>query len=127
MRLYTLLESQNTATDFMSALRDFLPFAISAVGITDIPKIHLLHHLESATAFASYDPNQHCIYLAIKDRHPLDILRSLAHELIHAQQRINNQLHPNSGKTGSDHENEANAGAGVIMRQFGRRFPQYYH
>tara|TARA_B110000495_G_scaffold123403_1_gene107314 strand:+ start:22090 stop:22443 length:354 start_codon:yes stop_codon:yes gene_type:complete len=48
----------------------------------------------------------------------VDILRSLAHELVHAKQHEEDRLDDYSGADGSPIENEANALAGVIMRKF---------
>ena len=35
-------------------------------------------------------------------------------------------LKPNSGETGSDHENDANSIAGIIMRDYGKQNPDIY-
>jgi hypothetical protein len=53
-----------------------------------------------------------------------DILRTLAHELVHHMQNLNgDEL---NGDDGSGIENEANAMAGVIMREFGRENPEIF-
>lgn len=46
---------------------------------------------------AYYDPNQHLVALYTMNRHPKDILRSYAHELVHHHQNLNNTL--NHGQT----------------------------
>ena len=48
----------------------------------------------------------------------VDILRSIAHELVHAKQDQEMRLMPGSGEDGSPIENEAHALAGLIMRKF---------
>ena len=50
-------------------------------------------------------------------------MRTLAHELTHHKQREENRIKPDSGETGSDIENEANAQAGVLMRDFADQNP----
>ena len=57
-----------------------------------------------------------------------DIMRSLAHELIHYQQKQNGKLQfdGTDGITGSDIENEANSVAGVIMREYGQNNPHIF-
>jgi Zn-dependent peptidase ImmA (M78 family) len=53
-----------------------------------------------------------------------DILRTLAHELVHHMQNLKgDEL---NGDDGSEIENEANAQAGVIMRKFGRENPEIF-
>ena len=47
------------------------------------------------------------------------MLETLAHEMVHQKQNELGLLEIDSGETGSDIENEANACAGIIMRNFG--------
>ena len=52
---------------------------------------------------AYYDPNQRLIALYTMDRHPKDILRSYAHELVHHHQNLNNTLdHSQTTNTNED-------------------------
>lgn len=107
--------------DFHDMLKVFLPLAIKELDLPGLPKIAIektLPNNGTQASFGGYNPNTKGITLAIANRHPVDILRTLAHELVHFKQDLNDELHDASGETGSDHENEANARAGVIMRRF---------
>jgi hypothetical protein len=74
-----------------------------------------------------FKEHENLIHLGIDGRHILDILRTLAHELVHFKQGTEHQLDdPDSGATGSPQENQANARAGVIMRHFNKKFPHYF-
>lgn len=64
------------------------------------------------------------IQVVIKDRHPMDVMRTVAHELVHWKQRQENK--EMDGADGSDTENEANAIAGIIMRRFGKSHPECF-
>jgi ribosomal protein S27AE len=55
-----------------------------------------------------------------------DILRTLAHELVHHMQNGKGELDSDSGEDGSPSENEANSTAGIIMRKFGRDNPEIF-
>jgi len=55
-----------------------------------------------------------------------DILRTLAHELVHRKQNELDPLGKEDGKTGSPVENEANAAAGVLLRKFGEYRPEIF-
>ena len=55
-----------------------------------------------------------------------DVLRTLAHELVHHKQNELGKLNNDSGKTGSDVENEANVKAGILMRDFGKEREEIY-
>ncbi len=58
------------------------------------------------------------------NRHPMDVFRTLAHELTHWKQRLIGL--PMDGSDGSDTENQANATAGIIMRKFGKAYPECF-
>jgi hypothetical protein len=55
-----------------------------------------------------------------------DILRTLAHELVHRRQDEQGRIDYNSGDTGSEIENEANSTAGVLLRNFGKVHENIY-
>lgn len=81
-------------------------------------------HLETT---ASYNPKNDNIWIYVKNRNMLgDILRSLAHEMMHFKQKLRNDLKYHSGRDGSPHENEANTFSGIMLRKFGRMFPEIY-
>jgi hypothetical protein len=111
----------------MAALEDFLPFVMKMLKLDKLPRIGIHKTIETGDqpSFGGYDMENNSIQLALKDRHPADILRTLAHELVHYKQNTTHELDDQSGSTGSPEENEANSKAGVIMRQFNKRFPQY--
>jgi len=111
----------------IDALRDFLPIAVKHLKIKKLPKIKLLRDVETEhlPSFGKFKNEEQIIDLGIKNRHPNDILRTLAHELTHYAQGVNNQLDADSGATGSPEEDQANAEAGVVMRKFNQQFPQY--
>ena len=53
----------------------------------------------------------------------MDILRTLAHELVHYKQKTLGKIKHDSGETGSPEENQANTIAGIIMRHFNKEYP----
>jgi hypothetical protein len=113
----------------IDALEDFLPFVAEHLGLDDLPKIHLHKNITNGDTptFGQIedDGESQEVNLAIDGRHPIDILRTLAHELVHYRQMKEGKITDDSGQTGSDEENEANAEAGVIMRNFNGKFPRY--
>jgi hypothetical protein len=111
----------------MDALEDFLPFVMKLLKLDKLPRISVHKTIETGDqpSFGGYNPADGTIQLALKDRHPADVLRTLAHELVHFKQDQQGELDEQSGTTGSNEENEANTKAGIIMRHFNKRFPQY--
>lgn len=69
---------------------------------------------------------ENVIHLSIINRHPMDILRTLAHEFVHYKQRMEKGLIHKSSHAGSPTENQANAKAGEIMRKYGRLHPELF-
>jgi hypothetical protein len=117
--------------DLIQVFRDFLPVVMSELKLKTLPKIRLEKHLEhdDQPSFGRFMHSKDYaeIHLAIKDRHPLDIIRTLAHELVHFKQYTENKLNKNSGTTGSPDENEAHVKTGIIMRHFNKKFPEHFN
>jgi len=114
--------------DLMSAFRDFLPIAMRELDIDKLPPIRLLKQVPAGDqpTFGKFNNQENVIHLGIAERHPVDILRTLAHELVHYKQNTEHQLAAGSGKTGSPEENQAHEIAGVVMRDFNRLHPEYF-
>ena len=53
-------------------------------------------------------------------------MRTLAHEFVHRKQAETGDMPADAGDTGSEWENEANAEAGVIMRDWGAKNPELF-
>ena len=129
MKIHQLLIENRDNSDLIQILTDFLPLAMKEIGITHLPKIKLVSEVPDSTqpTFGKYEDHKKMIWLAIRQRHPLDILRTLAHELVHFKQGINHELAAGSGETGSPEENEAHEVAGIVMRHFNKEHPQYFN
>jgi hypothetical protein len=56
----------------------------------------------------------------------MDVLRTLAHELVHQRQHETMTMPDNAGEDGSEWENQANATAGVLMRRYGKTHPELF-
>jgi len=67
---------------------------------------------------AMYNPSTKSVYVYVTNRHPKDIMRSIAHELVHHKQHCNGDLENMSLEKA---EVEANAG-GYYLRKFEDRF-----
>jgi pterin-4a-carbinolamine dehydratase/Zn-dependent peptidase ImmA (M78 family) len=126
LELFEELEGPPEPT-LIDALRDFLPIAVKHLKIKELPKIKLLGDVETdhMPSFGKFSNDDRTVHLGIKNRHPNDILRTLAHEMVHYAQGQRDELGADSWQTGSPVEDQANAEAGVIMREFNKQFPQY--
>jgi hypothetical protein len=98
----------------------FIPFAQKRLGIKELPKIIFLDTGLDGTFGKYHDGN---IRVVAGNRHVIDVLRTLAHELVHWRQELRGELGPKAGHTGSPQENEANSVAGIVMRHFDHAHP----
>jgi len=115
-----LLENKNNAF-----IKQHIHWLADQLDIKKLPKITLLNDPVDTT-FGQYDPDTKSIKLVTGGRHPVDVLRTLAHELTHYKQDIENNLPDGAGETGTDQENEANANAGIVMRDFAQENPDQF-
>ena len=110
-------------------VKDFIKFTYLELGIKSLPSVVFTedkNFTQSNRSFGSYSPSQNSIIVYTKSRNIADVLRSLAHELVHHLQNEEQRITPDSGETGSDIENEANAMAGVLLRKYGKINPLIY-
>ena len=87
----------NNNPEFNQALGGIYRDAVKKFNIRTTPKLVLKQDKENASKTlgrtAYYDPENLTIALYITGRHPKDVLRSFAHELIHHVQNERGDLH----------------------------------
>lgn len=121
MKVYEILCENTSHADAKEIIKEFIDFARAELKLKSLPKITLhtdSNHSIQYSSFGGYGNKS--IMITISNRHPIDVMRTLAHELVHYKQDIDNKLNPDSGLDGSPEENEANAMAAVIMRKWGK-------
>jgi len=114
---------------FAESMRLFLELCKDELDLEKLPKIIWLTTGGISGAhptFGMFSNKDQVIRIEIKNRHPLDIMRTLAHELVHYKQWLKKELNSKSGETGSPQENQAHAVAGIIMRHFDRAHPELF-
>lgn len=117
--------------DRRAYLNDVLPKFFDVVKrhihVDRFPTVRFLDSKMMDNTFGLFHPHNQTIEIVFTNRHPVDSLRTLAHELVHWKQLLNNEINQDSGSTGSPQENEANSLAGVIMRDFNQAYPECLH
>ena len=111
-----------------SVVNEFVNYCMEYLSV-DRPKLKLINSKDYAyenRSLGGYSPSEEKIMVVVHNRNMADILRTIAHEMVHHMQNQDKRLTPISGEDGSPDENEANSLAGVIMRKFGRDNPQIY-
>lgn len=111
-----------------AAIQKFMEFVIDNLGIDGTVNVILTKQKDGIRTTAVYNHSESSIKVYIKNRAMVDILRSIAHEMVHHKQNQRGELknNPHAGDDGSPQENEANAKAGELIRIFGRQNPEIY-
>lgn len=108
----------------------FIEFAAKHLELNTLPKFDFVFDSGNSVknkSFGGYAPGNEHITITVQNRHIMDVCRTLAHELVHYSQDLKNELEDEeAGATGSPQENEANAEAAVIMRNWGRQHPNLF-
>ena len=116
------------SVDKDSLFEKFMAYACNELQIQNPPTFEVKYEYgEDQPSFGAYVPSKHHISVNPSNRNIVDVLRTLAHELVHAKQNEMGILQPDSGETGSEHENDANAIAGILMRDYGKQNPNIYN
>ena len=130
MKVKELLTEGLEKKDTYKILLDFIRFAAKDLELNSLPKFNFMFDSSRSVehkSFGGYQPGEEHITITVKNRHIMDVCRTLAHELVHYSQDLKKELEDDdAGATGSPQENEANARAAVIMRNFGKAFPDMF-
>ena len=129
-----LLERKLERIERNKVIGQFITFACNSLEIPQpYPSVHVnmdLNFGAKLKSFVYFRPADNKIVVSMANRNLADALRTIAHELTHFKQRLDKRITDNpedkSGETGSEIENEANARAGIIMREFGKSHPEIY-
>lgn len=108
-----------------SILQDYIEhfsyYACEKLGIPSCPPIGLVSKT-GTSSFGNYNLSTKVITVATDGRHIADILRTLAHELVHEYQHLDGPPLQSLFEL----EYEANAIAGMIMREYNKMYPELY-
>ncbi len=128
MKVKEILTEGMTRKDTYTVLLDFIKFAAEHLELDSLHKFDFKFDTSRSVehhSFGGYG-SEH-INITVVNRHIMDVCRTLAHELVHYKQDLNHELDGDDpGATGSPQENEANAEAAVIMRNWGKKHPDLF-
>jgi hypothetical protein len=106
-------------------LKQFIKFAAHQLGLEKIPDVHFVGHEEDKhNAFGHFQHSDDAIKVRTIDRHPLDVMRTVAHEMAHYKWRLEGKVGDNVA--GGESENYAHARAGEIMRKYDNSHPSEF-
>lgn len=124
--------NENLSETKQQSIQHFIEFATQRLKLKETPKVNLVSGREFAevkSSLGGFNPDTKEIYVATEGRLTADILRTLAHEMVHRKQDelglVTNIM--KDGADGSPIENQAHAVAGILMREYGRVNKQIYN
>lgn len=130
MKVTEILTEGLDKKDTFKILHDFIRFAAEHLELDSLPQFDFVFNDKRSVehhSFGGYAPGAEHITITVKNRHIMDVCRTLAHELVHYKQDLKNELEDDdAGATGSPQENEANAQAAVVMRDWGKKYPDLF-
>jgi hypothetical protein len=114
-------------TDIVSS---FIDYCVEQLGIEQPPQVKFKKDPQWSArnkTFGRYNADHNLLEVSLAGRHVMDILRTVAHELTHTRQHEIEQVPDTAGATGSRWENQANAQAGVLMRDYAHQHPEFFN
>ena len=126
------LMKENISESKQQSIQNFIEYATKRLKLKETPMVNLVGGREFAevkTSLGGYNPDDKSIYVATEGRLTADILRTLAHEMVHRKQDEMGLVRnaESDGADGSPIENQAHAVAGILMREYGRINKQIYN
>jgi Zn-dependent peptidase ImmA (M78 family) len=103
-------------------LQEFVKFVKKELGLETVPTIAILNGRGELKTTANYDytKKNKIIKVNAKNRALVDVMRSLAHELVHHKQYEQGRLDVKPPDIGGEIEDEANAKAGQYIKMFSK-------
>lgn len=127
IKIFIEEDTKNMTPRFVELLKEFIPFTVKFIDIKTPFSLHLVHskvpQLRTTGVYINSDKE---IWIRVKNRHQVDLFRSICHEMVHHKQNELDMLDIRSGDDSSPEEGQANRIAGIVMRKFGRMYPEIY-
>ena len=115
--------------DKKDKLNSFVKFVKKELGIEKVPTISIQANRDGLKTTAHYDYTKENKIVRVygKNRALVDIMRSVAHELVHHKQFEEGRLDgPQPPEIGGEIEDEANAKAGQYIKMYAKIDPNIY-
>ncbi len=103
-------------------LNNFVKFVKEQLELKTVPTISIQNHRNGLKTTANYDYTKEnkIVKVCMKNRALVDVMRSIAHELVHHKQFEQGRLEVKPPDIGGEIEDEANAKAGQYIKMFSK-------
>jgi hypothetical protein len=108
--------------DKKDKLNSFVKFVKEQLELKTVPTISIQNHRNGLKTTANYDYTKEnkVVKVCMKNRALVDVMRSIAHELVHHKQFEQGRLNTPPPDIGGEIEDEANAKAGQFIKMFAK-------
>ena len=125
------LLKENISDTKKESIQNFVEYATKRLKLKEKPNVQLVSNSEMGEmgpSLGGYNPETKSITVQSEKRLSADILRTVAHEMVHRKQDEMGMIKDpiKDGATGSPLENQANAVAGILLREYGKLNKQIY-
>jgi hypothetical protein len=114
--------------DKKDKLNTFVKFVKDQLNLKSVPTISIKGNRDGLKTTANYDYTKENKIIKVygKNRALVDIMRSVAHEMVHHKQFEDGRLEQRPPDIGGEIEDEANAKAGQYIKMFAKEDPTIY-
>jgi hypothetical protein len=114
--------------DNKEKLTEFVKFVKNQLELKTVPTISIKGNRDGLKTTANYDYTKENKIIKVygKNRALVDIMRSVAHEMVHHKQFEDGRLEQRPPDIGGEIEDEANAKAGQYIKLFAKEDPTIY-
>ena len=114
--------------DKKDKLNTFVKFVKDQLNLKSVPTISIKSNRDGLKTTANYDYTKENKIIKVygKNRALVDIMRSVAHEMVHHKQFEDGRLEQRPPDVGGEIEDEANAKAGQYIKMFAKEDPTIY-
>jgi len=114
--------------DKKDKLNRFVKFVKDQLELDTVPVISIQNHRKNLKTTANYDytKDEKIIKVCSKGRALVDVMRSIAHEMVHHKQFEQGRLKVQPPDIGGEIEDEANAKAGQYIKMFAKEDSTIY-
>lgn len=114
--------------DKKDKLNTFVKFVKNQLELDSVPTIAVQNHRKNLKTTANYDytKDEKIIKVCSKGRALVDVMRSIAHEMVHHKQFEQGRLKVQPPDIGGEIEDEANAKAGQYIKMFAKQDQTIY-
>jgi hypothetical protein len=114
--------------DKKEKLNEFVKFVKNELDLKEVPTIRIQNNRDGLRTTANYDYTKEnkIVKVCSKNRALVDVMRSIAHELVHHKQFEQGRLEERPPDIGGEIEDEANAKAGQYIKMFAKKNPDIY-